>query len=49
MREAAKEENLLPTGGNLVESMEKVAFRLSQLRQGKAELNIIGQNTISME
>lgn len=49
MREAAKENNLLPAGGDLVESMEKVTFRLGQLRQGKAELNIIGQNAISME
>lgn len=49
MREAAKEDNLLPAGGDLVESMEKVAFRFGQLRQGKAELNMIGQNAISME
>lgn len=49
MKEAAKEENMLPAGGNLVESMEKIAFGLGQLRQGKEELNIIGQNSVSME
>lgn len=49
MKEASKEENVLLAGGILGESMEKVAFGLGQLRQGKMELNIIGQNAVSME
>lgn len=46
MKEAAKEENVLLAGGNLVECMVEVTFMLRQLSaiwQRKAELAIIGQ------